>query len=84
MYLIIEKQKNKEVHAYVETTEHFEQADKWRLMRQLTIDDLDEECNLHEHGDNFYIVVPIKKLARKISRKMAKVKNDSRRVDAVT
>lgn len=71
MYLII--QKSDRVYASFETKNHFKQAQEHRKeLRRLEPTILDEECDLSLHGDNFYIVIPVKKTKIKKQRKEKK------------
>lgn len=71
MYLII--QKSDRVYASFETNKHFKQAQEYRAeLRRLEPTVLDEECDLSLHGDNFYIVIPVKKAKLKKHRKAKK------------
>lgn len=68
MYLII--QKTDRIYASIETKKHFKQAEEHRKnLLKLSPKVLDEECDLSHYGDNFYIVVPIKKKPVKAYRK---------------
>lgn len=70
MYLIIEKSRG--MYAYRETKRHFKEADKYRKnLTRLDVSALDKECDLAEHGDHFYIVVPIKTTKPKRKTKTA-------------
>lgn len=71
MYLII--QKSDRVYASFETNKHFKQAQEHRTdLRRLEPTVLDEECDLSLHGNNFYIVIPVKKAKLKKQRKAKK------------
>jgi hypothetical protein len=71
MYVIIEK--SDRVYASFETKNHFKQAQEYRKkLRQLEPTVLDNECDLSQHGDNFYIVIPVKKAKIKKKRKAKK------------
>lgn len=62
MYLIIHKEGR--VYASIETKKHFKQAEEHRKnLRKLSPKVLDDECDLSHYGDNFYIVIPVKKKA---------------------
>lgn len=61
MYLIIERSKGS-FYAYFEDKEHFKIAQKERKnLNQIEFKKLDDECDLSSYGDNFYMVVPVKK-----------------------
>jgi hypothetical protein len=62
MYLIIEK--SDQIYAYFESERHFKKMQKDRVASgylQLELSALDEECCLPEHGNYFYIVIPVDK-----------------------
>lgn len=64
MYLVIEKSKS--VYASFETATHFKQAENYRQhLRRLPPSVLDDNCDLDELGDHFYIVVPVTPAARR-------------------
>lgn len=68
MYLII--QKSDRVYASFETKAHFKQAQKYRKeLRRLEPSVLDNECDLSQHGENFYIVIPVSNRKLKKRRK---------------
>ncbi len=61
MYLIIERENGVD-YAYFEDKKQFKAAQKDREnSTKLLMTRLDDECDLSSIGDNFYIVVPVKK-----------------------
>jgi hypothetical protein len=55
-------QKTDRVYASIESNKHFKEAEKHRQnLRRLDPKVLDDECDLSYYGDNFYIVIPVKK-----------------------
>lgn len=69
MKLIIEKSEGR-VYASIESKKHFNEAEKERQnLRRLDPKVLDEECDLSHYGDDFYIVIPVKKKPVKAYRK---------------
>lgn len=72
MYLIIEK--SDRIYASFETNKHFKQAQEYREaeLHRLEPAVLDKECDLSLHGNNFYIVIPVKKAKSKKKRKAKK------------
>lgn len=61
MNLIIERN-NGTVYSYFESRKQFKNnQEKRKNLRRLDAKDLDHECDLSLHGDNFYMVVPVKK-----------------------
>jgi hypothetical protein len=77
MYLVIEN--SKKVYASFETERHFKQAEEYRRnLRRLPASVLDTECDLKEHGDNFYIVIPVSPAARR-KTKPSKTKSRSKK-----
>lgn len=61
MYLIIERSEGN-THAYFEDKKHFKSAQEYRKdLTEIRMTNLDLECNLELHGDEYYIVIPVKK-----------------------
>lgn len=61
MYLIIERS-NGVTYSYFENKKQFKVAQEDRKsLGRLDAKDLNQECDLSLHGDNFYMVIPVKK-----------------------
>jgi len=64
-------QKTDRIYASIESNKHFKEAEKSRQndnLKRLDPKVLDDECDLSQHGDNFYIVIPVKKKSLKACR----------------
>lgn len=61
MYLIIQRSNGK-TYAYFEDKKHFKVAEKDRRhLTRIKMTILDQECDISQHGDNIYMVIPVKK-----------------------
>lgn len=61
MYLIIERTDGV-TYSYFENKKKFKATQEERKnLNRLKMTVLDNECDLSLHGDNFYIVIPVKK-----------------------
>lgn len=66
MYLIIERTDGV-TYSYFENKKQFKVAQKEReSLNRLDPNNLNHECELSLHGDNFYMVIPVKK--KKLSK----------------
>jgi hypothetical protein len=80
MYLIIEK--SNQIYAYFESETQFKKMQKQRVAAgytQLDLAMLDEECLVTDHGNNFYIVVPVDKKAVKAQQKKRSTKKGKKK-----